>query len=77
MLIEYHNLLLGIGAWVSCIVLYVTSLITFTCLDKIGIDDWLRVPAIQDAFAIGDCAGFRENTGKPVLPALAQVKCGS
>lgn len=24
-------------------------------------------------FALGDCAGFLESTGKPVLPALAQV----
>lgn len=24
-------------------------------------------------FAIGDCSGFLEDTGKPVLPALAQV----
>lgn len=40
---------------------------------RIGIDDWLRVPSIQDVFAIGDCSGFLESTGKPVLPALAQV----
>lgn len=40
---------------------------------RIGIDDWLRVPSLQDVFAIGDCAGFLESTGKPVLPALAQV----
>lgn len=40
---------------------------------RIGIDDWLRVPSVQDVFAIGDCAGFLESTGKPVLPALAQV----
>lgn len=24
-------------------------------------------------FAIGDCGGFLESTGKPTLPALAQV----
>lgn len=37
-------------------------------------DEWLRVPSVQDVFAIGDCCGFLESTGKPVLPALAQVK---
>ncbi|KAK4773699.1 hypothetical protein SAY87_028718 [Trapa incisa] len=40
---------------------------------RIGIDEWLRVPSVQDVFAIGDCSGFLESTGKPVLPALAQV----
>lgn len=40
---------------------------------RIGIDEWLRVPSAQDIFAIGDCSGFLESTGKPVLPALAQV----
>ncbi|XP_071917033.1 internal alternative NAD(P)H-ubiquinone oxidoreductase A1, mitochondrial-like isoform X2 [Coffea arabica] len=40
---------------------------------RIGVDEWLRVPAVQDVFAIGDCCGFLESTGKPVLPALAQV----
>ncbi|XP_039145790.1 internal alternative NAD(P)H-ubiquinone oxidoreductase A2, mitochondrial-like [Dioscorea cayenensis subsp. rotundata] len=40
---------------------------------RIGIDEWLRVPSVQDVFAIGDCSGFLEDTGKPVLPALAQV----
>ncbi|KAL8129963.1 hypothetical protein V2J09_019118 [Rumex salicifolius] len=40
---------------------------------KIGIDEWLRVPSVPDVFAIGDCSGFLESTGKPVLPALAQV----
>nr|GMD18836.1 internal alternative NAD(P)H-ubiquinone oxidoreductase A1, mitochondrial-like [Ipomoea batatas] len=39
----------------------------------IGVDEWLRVPSVQDVFAIGDCCGFLESTGKPVLPALAQV----
>ncbi|RYR46645.1 hypothetical protein Ahy_A07g032404 isoform A [Arachis hypogaea] len=39
----------------------------------IGIDEWLRVPSVQDVFAIGDCSGFVESTGRPVLPALAQV----
>lgn len=28
---------------------------------------------MPDVFAIGDCSGFLESTGKPVLPALAQV----
>ncbi|XP_061367693.1 internal alternative NAD(P)H-ubiquinone oxidoreductase A2, mitochondrial-like [Gastrolobium bilobum] len=40
---------------------------------RIGVDEWLRVPSVEDVFALGDCAGFLEQTGKPVLPALAQV----
>ncbi|KAJ8761489.1 hypothetical protein K2173_001623 [Erythroxylum novogranatense] len=40
---------------------------------RIGIDEWLRVPLVEDVFALGDCAGFLEETGRPVLPALAQV----
>ncbi|XP_042409448.1 internal alternative NAD(P)H-ubiquinone oxidoreductase A1, mitochondrial-like [Zingiber officinale] len=40
---------------------------------RIGVDQWLRVPSAEDVFALGDCAGFLEQTGKPVLPALAQV----
>lgn len=40
---------------------------------RIGVDEWLRVPSVQDVFAIGDCCGFVESTGKAVLPALAQV----
>ena len=36
-------------------------------------DEWLRVPSVEDVFALGDCAGFLEQTGRPVLPALAQV----
>lgn len=40
---------------------------------RIGIDQWLRVPTMEDVFALGDCAGFLEQTGRPVLPALAQV----
>ncbi|KAL6195423.1 hypothetical protein ACLB2K_031042 [Fragaria x ananassa] len=40
---------------------------------RIGVDEWLRVPSVQDVFSIGDCSGFLESTGKPVLPALAQV----
>ncbi|KAG8385612.1 hypothetical protein BUALT_Bualt03G0063200 [Buddleja alternifolia] len=40
---------------------------------RIGVDEWLRVPSVEDVFALGDCAGFLEHTGKQVLPALAQV----
>ncbi|XP_062172661.1 internal alternative NAD(P)H-ubiquinone oxidoreductase A2, mitochondrial-like [Alnus glutinosa] len=40
---------------------------------RIGVDEWLRIPSVQDVFAIGDCSGFLESTGKPTLPALAQV----
>ncbi|KAJ7968483.1 Internal alternative NAD(P)H-ubiquinone oxidoreductase [Quillaja saponaria] len=40
---------------------------------RIGVDQWLRVPSVEDVFALGDCAGFLEQTGRPVLPALAQV----
>ncbi|PKA60198.1 Alternative NAD(P)H dehydrogenase 1, mitochondrial [Apostasia shenzhenica] len=40
---------------------------------RIGVDEWLRVPSVEDVFAIGDCSGFLESTGKQVLPALAQV----
>lgn len=34
----------------------------------------MRAPSVEDVFALGDCAGFLEQTGKPALPALAQVK---
>ncbi|KAL0723778.1 hypothetical protein Bca4012_038377 [Brassica carinata] len=40
---------------------------------RIGIDEWMRVPSVQDVFAIGDCSGYLESTGKSTLPALAQV----
>lgn len=40
---------------------------------RIGVDRWMRVPSVDDVFALGDCAGFLEETGRPVLPALAQV----
>ncbi|MCO5597054.1 hypothetical protein L7F22_051128 [Adiantum nelumboides] len=40
---------------------------------RIGVDESLRVPGFEDVYAIGDCAGFAESVGKPVLPALAQV----
>jgi len=43
------------------------------CFDRIGIDEWMRVPSVQDVFAIGDCSGYLESTGKSTLPALAQV----
>lgn len=43
----------------------------FPC--RVGVDEWLRVPSVEDVFAIGDCAGFLEQTGRPILPALAQV----
>jgi NADH:ubiquinone reductase (non-electrogenic) len=32
-------------------------------------NEWLRVPNSPDVFALGDCVGFLESTGKPVLPA--------
>ncbi|CAH2038691.1 unnamed protein product [Thlaspi arvense] len=40
---------------------------------RIGIDEWMRIPSAQDVFAIGDCSGYLESTGKSTLPALAQV----
>ncbi|XP_021726621.1 internal alternative NAD(P)H-ubiquinone oxidoreductase A1, mitochondrial-like [Chenopodium quinoa] len=40
---------------------------------RVGIDQWLRIPSVEDVFALGDCAGFLEQTGRKVLPALAQV----
>ncbi|CAL0312030.1 unnamed protein product [Lupinus luteus] len=40
---------------------------------RIGVDEYLRVPSVEDVFALGDCAGFLEQTGRRVLPALAQV----
>lgn len=40
---------------------------------RIGTDEWLQVPSVEDVFALGDCSGFLEPVGKPVLPALAQV----
>ena len=43
------------------------------CVYRIGVDEWLRIPSVQDVFSIGDCSGFLESTGKPTLPALAQV----
>uniref|UniRef100_A0A0R0GRG8 FAD/NAD(P)-binding domain-containing protein n=1 Tax=Glycine max TaxID=3847 RepID=A0A0R0GRG8_SOYBN len=38
-----------------------------------GVDDWLHVPSMEDAFSLGDCAGFLEHIGRLVLLALAQV----
>ncbi|CAN6457687.1 unnamed protein product [Victoria cruziana] len=40
---------------------------------RIGVDQWLRVPSVEDVFALGDCAGYLQETGKQTLPALAQV----
>ncbi|KAM7496435.1 hypothetical protein LguiA_020849 [Lonicera macranthoides] len=40
---------------------------------RLGVDEWLRVPSVQDVFSIGDCSGFLESTGRSTLPALAQV----
>ncbi|XP_059623220.1 internal alternative NAD(P)H-ubiquinone oxidoreductase A1, mitochondrial-like [Cornus florida] len=40
---------------------------------RIGVDEWMRVPSVEDVFALGDCAGFLDQTGRQVLPALAQV----
>lgn len=31
------------------------------------------MPSAPDVFAIGDCSGYLESTGKATLPALAQV----
>ncbi|XP_016484361.2 internal alternative NAD(P)H-ubiquinone oxidoreductase A1, mitochondrial-like [Nicotiana tabacum] len=52
---------------------FVNSLDIPKAKGRIGIDEWLRVPSVQDVFSIGDCSGFLESTGKQVLPALAQV----
>ncbi|KAJ8503690.1 hypothetical protein OPV22_004576 [Ensete ventricosum] len=49
------------------------SEVPYGLLVWIGVDEWLRVPSVQDVFAIGDCSGFLESTGKPTPPALAQV----
>ncbi|CAM6009332.1 unnamed protein product [Sphagnum balticum] len=40
---------------------------------RIGVDETLRVPGVEDVYAIGDCSGYLERTNKSVLPALAQV----
>lgn len=52
---------------------FVNSLDIPKAKGRIGIDEWLRVPSVQDAYSIGDCSGFLESTGRQVLPALAQV----
>lgn len=54
--------------WITLIAL------SFLGYYRIGIDEWLRVPSVEDVFAVGDCAGFIEQTGRQVLPALAQVR---
>ncbi len=41
---------------------------------RIGVDETLRVPGVEDVYAIGDCSGYLERTNKSVLPALAQVR---
>lgn len=46
---------------------------SFTTCNRIGVDEWLRVPSLKDVFSIGDCSGYLESTGKTILPALAQV----
>lgn len=51
----------------------ILTIFSFTHVYRIGVDEWLRVPSVEDVFAIGDCSGFLESTGKPTLPALAQV----
>ncbi|KAJ7543541.1 hypothetical protein O6H91_09G042800 [Diphasiastrum complanatum] len=40
---------------------------------RIGVDEWLQVPGVEDVYSIGDCSGYLPKTGKHVLPALAQV----
>ncbi len=45
----------------------------FVC-GRIGVDETLRVPGVEDVYAIGDCSGYLERTNKSVLPALAQVR---
>ncbi|MCD7468968.1 Internal alternative NAD(P)H-ubiquinone oxidoreductase A1, mitochondrial [Datura stramonium] len=52
---------------------FVNSLDIPKAKGRIGIDEWLRVPSVQDVYSIGDCSGFLESTGRQVLPALAQV----
>ena len=55
----------------SCVNPRIVNRLCAVC--RIGVDEWLRVPSVPDVFAIGDCCGFLESTGKEVLPALAQV----
>ncbi|CAM6047802.1 unnamed protein product [Sphagnum compactum] len=40
---------------------------------RIGVDETLKVPGVEDVYSIGDCSGYLERTNKTVLPALAQV----
>ncbi|CAI5996127.1 unnamed protein product [Closterium sp. NIES-65] len=40
---------------------------------RIAVTEGLRVVGEADVFALGDCAGFHDSTGRPTLPALAQV----
>ncbi|KAI6705008.1 hypothetical protein NL676_007970 [Syzygium grande] len=32
---------------------------------RIGVDEWLRVLSVENVFALGYCAGFLEQTGRP------------
>lgn len=41
---------------------------------RIGVDETLKVPGVEDVYSIGDCSGYLERTNKTVLPALAQVR---
>ncbi|XP_055829637.1 internal alternative NAD(P)H-ubiquinone oxidoreductase A1, mitochondrial-like [Solanum dulcamara] len=52
---------------------FVNSLDIPKAKERIEIDEWLRVPSVQDVCSIGDCSGFLESTGRQVIPALAQV----
>ncbi|KAF6157212.1 hypothetical protein GIB67_041673 [Kingdonia uniflora] len=54
-----------------CVLLSIKQFSIEHCM--IGIDEWMRVPSVEDVFALGDCAGFLDKTGKQVLPALAQI----
>lgn len=57
---------------ITCCVTILFDLNHDSC--RIGVDEYLRVPGYEDVYAIGDCAGYLESTGKQVLPALAQVR---
>ena len=41
--------------------------------ERIGVDEWLRVPLEESVFIIGNCARFVESIGKPHLLDLDQV----
>lgn len=77
--INLYSLLIGLGVCVggdlspvgSCVNPRILNRLCTVC--RIGVDEWLHVPSVPDVFAVGDCCGFLESTGKEVLPALAQV----